>query len=223
MDAVDIISRLDLSQLLYSPFQAAAQAQAKLANTTVDFIKTFAFEPGTDEVRTVTLSSFYDMDISANGGKLVDDPYNPGKKVRQGKKTLTIPFLTLLNVPALQMQKVVVDLTVKVESQSIVRNEAASTSATQSSTNAAFAYNAFFSSGSFSSSVNTQVSASNNSSSSIDSSSSAKYDIHMEAINQPPIGLSIILDFLTSSSNIAPNRGTYKDTIPMYTLANAMR
>lgn len=224
MDAVDIISRLDLSQLLYSPFQAAAMAQANLANTTVDFIKTFAFEPGTDEVRTVTLSSFYDMDISANGGKEVDDPYNPGKKARQGKKTLTIPFLTLLNVPALQMQKVVVDLTVKVESQSIVRNEAASTSASQTSTNAAFAYNAFFSSGSFSTSVNTQVSASNNSSSSIDSSSSAKYDIHMEAINQPPIGLSIILDFLTSSSNIAPNREKHKETtIPMYTLANATR
>ena len=134
---------------------------------------------------------------------------------------LTIPFLTLLNVPSLQMQKVVVDLTVKVESHTLATSESASTSAVQSSTNAAFSYNAIFSSGSFSSSINTQVSSSNNSSNSIDSSSSAKYDIHMEALNQPPIGLSIMMDFLTSRSDFAPKRSTLSQenpTIPLYTL-----
>jgi hypothetical protein len=234
-EGIDTLSRMDLSDLLFSPFNAAAMAQAKLANITVDFIKTFAFETDeagkqTNDIRTVTVSSYFDLPIDASGqGRLINtgvsnesfvrtDAYDtegyqdpdPTKRpeiwARQGSRSLTVPFLSLLNVPALQMQKVTVDLTVKIESQTKATTNTASTSSVDSNTSASVSYSSWFSpvSASLSTSVNTKATNSNNSTNSIDNSSSSKLDIHMEAINQPPVGLTMILDFLTSKSDMAP-------------------
>ena len=248
-EGIDTLSRMDLSDLLFSPFNAAAMAQAKLANITVDFIKTFAFETEisnniliqTNDIRTVTVSSYFDLPIDASGqGRLIDTgETNPSAAsdatndeddvtkrsniwVRQGTRSLTIPFLALLNVPALQMQKVTVDLTVKIESQTKATTNTAATNSVDSNTSASVGYSSWFSpvSGSFSTSVNTKATNSNNSTNSIDNSSSSKLDIHMEAINQPPVGLTMILDFLTSKSDMAPKmrsgegQGAYTRPMP---------
>jgi hypothetical protein len=238
-EGIDTLSRMDLSDLLFSPFNAAAMAQAKLANITVDFIKTFAFETAqdpdfpddptkqiqTNDIRTVTVSSYFEMPLDASGqGELIDtgivnvgatgtadDPdiaNRPTIFKRQGTRQLTIPFLSLLNVPALQMQKVTVDLTVKIESQTKATTNTSATSSVDSSTKASMSFSSWFSpvSASISTSVNTKATNSNNSTNSVDNSSSSKLDIHMEAINQPPVGLTIILDFLTSKSDMAPKR-----------------
>ncbi len=114
----------------------------------------------------------------------------------------------MLNVPALQIQKMSVDLTLKINSQVATSSTNAKGFSVGASLSASGGVNAGMFSASASASISTSVSSSNSNSNSIDASSSAKYAIRMEAENKPPVGLAMLLDFCTKP-DIAPNRSLY--------------
>jgi len=206
MAAVNVMQSMDLNLMLGTPFTAAQQAQAKMTQTTIEFLQTFAFETDattglrTNELRSFTMSSYYDEDLS--GGEIV-----------QKRREITIPLIAMLNVPALQIQKITVDLTVKISSQTKTSSKNESSFGFSASAGGSYGYNALFSSGSASFSVSTSVSGSNSSENSTDASSSAKYDVHIEAENKPPPGLAMLLDFCTKGDT-SYNREKYGDTPP---------
>lgn len=204
--AVNLMQSIDLDQMLGTPFVAAQKAQAKMTQTTVEFLQAFAFEKdssgnNTTDMRTFSVNTYFDDPVDSSNGIVV-----------QKRKQLTMPLIAMLNVPALQIQKITVDLTIKVSAQS--------SSQTQSSNAVSAGASAFgFASGGFNTgfasgsagggfSVNCQVSSSSSSANSFDAASSAKYDVHIEAENKPPAGLAMLLDFCTKT-DIAPNRELY--------------
>lgn len=194
-----IMQTLDLRSMLSSPFIAAQEAQAQVASSTLSFLQSYAFEKdsagnNTDNLKTFSVNTFVDDPVDSSNGVIV-----------QKKKTLTLPILTLLNVPALQISKVEVDLTIKIESQTSSQSQSSLDFTAGASLQAAAKYNVLFSSGSMSASADTRVTSSNSSKDSIDSNSSAKYDIRMSAENKPPAGLSMIMDFCNRSDG-APDR-----------------
>lgn len=200
-----IMQTLDLRSMLSSPFIAAQEAQAQVASSTLSFLQSYAFEKdsagnNTDELRTFSVNTFVDDPVDSSNGVIV-----------QKKKTLTLPILTLLNVPALQISKVEVDLTIKIESQTSSQSQSSLDFTAGMSIEAAARYNVLFSSGSASASADTRVTSSNSSKDSIDSNSSAKYDIRMTAENKQPPGLAMIMDFCNRTDG-APDRSKIKPT-----------
>jgi hypothetical protein len=203
MNSANVLQSMDLALMLGSPFTAAQQAQAKMTSTTIEFLQAFAFERdssgnNTNEIRTFSMNTYF------------DDPDSSGNKITQKQRQLTMPLIALLNVPALQIQKITVDLTVKVSSQVAASSTSANSLSVGASAGGSVGFNGFFASGSASFSVSTEVSSSNSNTNSFDASSSAKYDVHIEAENKPPAGLAMLLDFCTKP-DIAPNRAKYPD------------
>ena len=204
MSAISQLQSIDMYQLFSTPFIAAQDAQIALASSTIAFLQTFAFEKddsdkNTGVLRTFTIKTYADDPIDSSNGKIV-----------QKKKELTLPLLTVLNVPALTITKVNVDLTLKIDTQTKIQKASSLDFTAGASASGTVGYNALFSSGSASFSVDTRVTSSSSNKASVDSSSSAKYDVHMEAENKLPVGLALILDFC-SQSNIAPNRSQNPD------------
>lgn len=202
--AVNLMQSIDLNQMLGTPFIAAQQAQSRMTATTIEFLQAFCFEKdasgnNTTDMKTFSVNSFFDDPTDSSNGIVV-----------QKRRQLTMPLIAMLNVPALQIQRITVDLTIKIDAQSSSQSQNAfAVSAGASAFGSASAgFNAGVASGSASAgfSVNCQVSNSNSSSNATDASSSAKYDVHIEAENKPPAGLAMLMDFCTKA-DIAPNRG----------------
>jgi hypothetical protein len=205
LTSVNLMQSIDLNQMLGTPFIAAQQAQSRMTATTIEFLQTFCFEKdasgnNTNDMKTFSVNSFFDTE-DLSGGIVV-----------QKRRQLTMPLIAMLNVPALQIQKITVDLTIKIDAQSSSQSENSfAVSAGASAFGSASAgFNAGVASGSASAgfSVNCQVSNSNSSKNATDASSSAKYDVHIEAENKPPAGLAMLMDFCTRP-DIAPNRALY--------------
>lgn len=200
MDAGNVLQTMDLGVMLGSPFTAAQQAQTTMTSNTIEFLQKFAFERdasgnNTSEVRTFSMNTYFDT---------TDSSGNTIQKQRQ----LTIPLITMLNVPALQIQKMSVDLTLKINSQVATSSTNTKGFSVGASASVSGGVNAGIFNASASASVSTSVSSSNSNTNSMDASSSAKYAIRIEAENKPPAGLAILLDFC-SKPDIAPNRSLY--------------
>lgn len=199
MSVSSVIESLDMYKLFSTPFIAAQDAQISIASSTIQFLQSFAFEKdasgnNTGVLRTFSINTYVDDPIDSSNGVIV-----------QKQKQLTLPLLTLLNVPALQITKVNVDLTLKIETQTSSQSQSSLDFTAGASAQASASYNVLFSKGSASASVDTRVTSSSSNKESTDSTSSAKYDVHMEAENKTPVGLALILDFC-NQNNTAPNR-----------------
>ena len=170
---------------------------------TIEFLQTFAFEMdssgnNTTDMRTFSVNTFFDTE-DLSGGIVV-----------QKRKQLTMPLIAMLNVPALQIQKITVDLTIKIDAQTSAQTQSSNAFSAGASAfgSVSAGFNVGLASGSASAgfSVNVQCSSSSSSANSFDAASSAKYDVHIEAENKPPAGLAMLMDFCTKT-DIAPNRG----------------
>ncbi len=203
MSIGSIMQSIDLKSMLSSPFIAAQEAQAQVASSTLAFLDSYAFEKdsagnNTGDLKTFSVSTFVDDPVDSSNGVIV-----------QKKRTLTLPILTLLNVPALQISKVEVDLTIKIDTQSSSQSQSSLDFTAGASAEGSASYNVLFSKGSASFSVDTRVTSSSSNKESTDSTSSAKYDIRMGAENKPPPGLSMIMDFCNRTDG-APDRSKIK-------------
>lgn len=201
--ALTALESISLEKMIAGPFIAANQAQAELTNTTIKFLQAFAFVKdasgnNTDEVQTFTMSSYVDLDPSG-----VDAQGNP--IIPQTKRQLTLPLIAMLNVPALQIQKIVVDLTLKVSSQTTQAAQSTLGVGVNASVSGSYGFNVGFSRANLAASLSTSVQMSNSSQNSSDVSSSAKYVLHIEAENKLPPGFAVLMEFCTKS-DIAPNR-----------------
>jgi hypothetical protein len=188
---LDALSTMDLESMFAAPFLAANEAQTAISSSTIEFIQKFAFDQDAsgnnkNSLKTFTLNTFTDTPADSSGN------------VYQRKKQLTLPVITLLNVPSLSIQKVQLDFTLKIDSQTSETNQSARSSATQSSRGARF--------GSLvSTKTKTQVSSTSSHQDSKDSKTSAKLIVQMIADNRPPPGMQMIIDFC-NRTDTAPER-----------------
>ncbi len=96
-DLVNELNNLDFAAYISGPMQAAVEAQNTASFAQVDFIKTIGFD-GTD-VRSTTFTY-----TSKN---------SEGVETR---KTLTVPILTMVNVPSLRIDDMSIDFNAKLNS-----------------------------------------------------------------------------------------------------------
>ncbi len=167
---------LPMEDLIGAPLVAAANAQGKLANLTKDFIK----EVGTDQngkVKTVDFTYGKTFKKAPNS----DD-------VEEVDKTLSVPLLSIVNVPSLSVKKVDIDFEMEVKQQT----QQKSSLATDTTVNVK--YSSFWSP--ISASITGSVSTSKETTRKTDNS--AKYSVHVEARDDgPPEGLAKVLNILS--------------------------
>ena len=179
-----VLGQLPLSQLLATPFVSAADAQTQLANATLNFIDSVVNDkenPG--KARTARFES---STTDANGVV--------------SKKELEVPLLALVNVPALYIQKVSVELVVEVDARTTSRNSATAQSGQSLGVHADAAYDCGCFSASLSADYNAYASLVSETSSSNSVNANATYTIQMEAVNEKPVGLQAVLDFLVAGT-----------------------
>ena len=107
--AVALANSLDFDQMLSAPFNAIAKSQAALSLATIEFVNTLTLDLS-GNLRTTTISAFYD-DVS---GSIVTE--NGGVTTRQSMKSLTIPLISLVNIPSFQIQKMTLNLDISIDS-----------------------------------------------------------------------------------------------------------
>jgi len=167
---------LPMEDLIGAPLIAAANAQGKLANLTKNFIE----EVGTDQngkVKTVDFTYGKTFKKAPNS----DD-------VEEVDKTLSVPLLSIVNVPSLSVKKVDIDFEMEVKQQT----QQKSSLATDTTVNVK--YSSFWSP--VSASITGSVSTSKETTRKTDNS--AKYSVHVEARDDgPPEGLAKVLNILS--------------------------
>ena len=112
-----LIESMNMSEMISQPFIAAGDAQVRLCTQTIAFLKEFAIDASTNTIRTTELSVCVE-DPSGSIIPMKADGTQDLSANRLSKRSLVVPLITLLNVPAFQMQKVTVNLLIEVKSQS---------------------------------------------------------------------------------------------------------
>jgi hypothetical protein len=157
---------------------------------------------------TTTISSYGTIDVSlstatiAGSRKLSDAAASAAGlplldstlSYFQSVKSLTIPMISLFNVPALNMRAVTVDLAVEINQ--VTKSDASkSLGASTKYDNKGSAWGAI--GGSF----DVQASAASADTQSGSNTQKVKYQVHMEAANDPPVGLLRLLDWSMGIDN----------------------
>ena len=206
-----IASSINFEAMIGQPFVAASNAQVLLCNATIDFLNSFCLDKSGNVLNT-TLSVNYD-DPSGN----MRDAN--GNLTGQSQKHLTVPLICLLNVPAFQMQKITVDLRIQIDSMTKVDTSANDANSTGMSVGGGVSGNvggnkdkttgakSAFGQLEIHGEMKTSCSGGSSKASSSADSTSIVYNVHMEAENNPPPGLGMIINWLTGSvAQPAPNR-----------------
>ena len=184
----DQFKGLPMSDLISQPLIAAAQAQGQLSNITQQFIKDVGLE---------------DNGSGGLSARSVDFNFNSPETSADGDTTLTpnnlsVPLLSIVNVPNLSVKKATVDFTMEVKSAS--KDTSSSDVTGNISTSAS--YKAWWSP--VKCSMTASVTTNKKSESVRSTDNSAKYDVHVEARDDgAPEGLMKVLDILNAA--IVPN------------------
>lgn len=109
------LNNIDFASLIGGPMQAAVEAQNKASIATVNFIKEVGFEGQTDtddgKLRMV------EFKFKKNVPNPNFDPsVNGSEPTIEQDAEITVPFISLLNVPALRVQTLDIDFNVKLNS-----------------------------------------------------------------------------------------------------------
>ena len=99
------LGSIDFAKLIGGPMDAAVKAQANASVSTVDFIQAVGFE-GEGPTRTLRM---VDFSYESTG---TDDQGNPVTE----SKAIVVPFIAMLNVPALRIETLDIDVNVKLNS-----------------------------------------------------------------------------------------------------------
>ena len=190
-------SGLPMEDLIGAPLTAACDAQIRLAKATAEFINTVGFDAEKDTNGAFTgkmVPRQVDFAFFRPVGEMGDDG-NDGKVAKVERVAISVPFLALVNVPALAVKTVDItfDMEVKTsESESSGTNAEASLDATMK-----------VGWGPFSAEVKVHGSVSTHKENTRSTDKSAKYHVAIHARDDGmPEGLSRVLDMLQSS--IAP-------------------
>ena len=130
----------------------------------------------------------------------------------QGQRAITLPFLSILNVPALSMQEVTIDFKMEIKTSyaSTADNSLNSVQVANSGN-----WNTDAPPGSARGSwygATTTAAVSNSKTATDKSSSASVYQVHMSAKHKVPVGMSIMLDFMTNNlGDSAPQMRVAKD------------
>lgn len=182
-------SGLPMGELIGAPLTAACDAQVRLAMATADFINLVGFNKD-GSVRNVDFSFFRPARPTA---QQAGAPVSQDALVE--KVQLSVPFLSIVNIPALKVKSV--DITFDMEVKS-------SESSTESSKkDLGFEAEGKGTVGPFSLSVKVNGSVSTAQENTRKTDKSAKYHVEVHALDEGmPEGLSRVLDILQSA--IAP-------------------
>lgn len=185
--AMSSLAQLDLGTLMAQPLHAVVDAQVELSQSTVNFIQIFGIDPSTNSLRNVAISQDSIQVLKdANGAPLLDG--SGGIQYITEQNILNLPFITLLNVPSLQIKKFTIDLTIELVSIQDVSSSSVADNAS--------GLDVWTQGGGSSGNYRTYAKGSSSSTSSGSSSQSIKYDLHLEAATTQPPGLTMLLDFL---------------------------
>ena len=178
-----VLQTIPLEYLIATPFSAACEAQTRLAESSLNFIKSVTYDQY-GNTQTLQLSSSTTQ---------VDPVTN---QTATSTKTATVPLVTMINLPCMYIQKVDLDLVVEVNA--ISQNSASSN--IQQNTALCLNTNASYALGGFSASANVSYNAacslSSQSTAQRQLNTKATYTLHVEATNEKPPGLTKMLDFL---------------------------
>lgn len=185
----DQFGGLPMGQLIGAPLTAACDAQISLAKATSDFIETVGFEKDENNLSSVRMVpfSFEKPEQQENADGTVD--------LVKAKYTVEVPFISIVNVPTLQVTEVDVNFMMEVKSSF--------SETTKDDKQASMSLEGGGGIGPFSVKVTAQGSIASSKETQRTSDNSAKYDVNVRARSQgTPEGLSRVLDILQQS--IAP-------------------
>lgn len=155
------ISELQLDKLLLTPFKSAQEAQISLSMASLKYISDYGLD-SSGNMKIVQINSTY-YDASSATTKDV---------------SLNIPFISLINLPSLNMKNISVDFDITIESQTIITQDI-----TQDITHSNIQTYGYITSG------NLEI-------------NKPKYKVHIDSINEKPLGLLMLYDFINTNRNI---------------------
>ena len=203
MAIADAFVGLPIESLILDPLLSAAKGQAALAQVTLDFVDSLAFEPkkdgkgGDDNSRTAKLLNI-DLDRLAN---------TPDGTMTNLSQKVQMPLLPLVTIPNFSLDTMEIDFMMEVKtsesSSSKDSSESTSSSSVGTDTQAEASFGFWGVSGKVSTSVQTENKTSGTVSSSKDtqrsSDQSAKYHINVKAKqNEPAEGMAKFTQILSS-------------------------
>lgn len=191
ISASSAFSQLDMGSLIAQPLHAVVDAQVQLSLSTVNFIKNFALDSSTNTLRNIVISQeSIAPRTDANGNPVFDSSGNPLFDIQQN--TLNLPLITLLNVPALQVKKFTIDLTLELLS---IQDVSATINTDSITSLSSFGYDNWNVTGGSSGIYRSFARGTSNESST--NQQSIKYAVHLECATTTPPGVTLLLDFLT--------------------------
>jgi hypothetical protein len=102
------LSNIDFSQILGGPMSAAVAAEGQAAMVTLNYIEQVGFKPGKNgALEAVEVDFSYNKDITNTDG-------TAGKI----SETMSVPVLSIVPIPALQVSQLSIDLNVKLSNVS---------------------------------------------------------------------------------------------------------
>ncbi len=191
MSVAGQFAALPMESLIGGPLNAAATAQGQLASITSEFIQNIGLQKDKDgKLSARTVDFHYEKPV-----KVTDD--KGAETWTKVPMDLTVPLLTIVKAPNLQVKEVNVQFDVEVKTSSSSSNETkkdASVEASWSGWGAKVKFNA---------------SVSNTQKSQRSSDTSAKYHVDVKALDEgAPEGLMKVLDILQEA--IQPSEGASK-------------
>jgi len=190
ISATSSLAQLDMATLVAQPLHAVVDAQTQLSLSTIKFIKDFAIDPSNGgSLRNVVISQESIVVLRDDrGNPILGGDLSNELQYTKEQNVLNLPFITLLNVPALQIKKFTIDLTIELVSvQSI--------SGTYE-TDLGSGYDAWNAGGGSGGSYRTYAKGTSSETSSSSSNQAIKYSLHLEAAVTTPPGLTLLMDFL---------------------------
>ncbi len=190
-------SGLPMEDLIGAPLTAACDAQVRLAKATANFINTVGFDAEKDANGDFTekmIPRQVDFAFFRPVGKMESDG-DEGQVAKVERVAISVPFLALVNVPALAIKSV--DIVFDME----VKTSESETSGTDAEASLEASFGGGW--GGFTASVSVKGSVSTHKESTRSTDKSAKYHVEVHARDDGmPEGLSRVLDMLQSA--IAP-------------------
>ena len=180
MSGIKDVSGIQMDQILFAPFKSAQEAQISLSLSSLKYISDYGLDPS-GNMKIVQINSSY-YDVSSLSIK---------------DTSMNIPFISLINMPCLSVKNVSVDFDISVQSQKI--------------TSGAFTPSTLLSSSFLTPSTTTtgSINTSGYLSSSKTKTNETQYKIHIDAVNEKPLGLLMIYDFInTNRDKIRPATGS---------------
>lgn len=191
-------SGLPMADLIGAPLNAACDAQIRLAKATADFINTVGFSPEADpndptKTKLVPRQVDFAFWRPVEDGSAVDPAV--GKIAKVEKVSLSVPFLALVNVPALAIKSVDITFDMEIKTSESSRESEDKSASLDATMKCGW--------GPFSAEVKVAGSIASHKENTRSTDKSAKYHVEVHARDDGmPEGLSRVLDILQSA--IAP-------------------